>query len=146
MPAAPLNLFNSFVPNLALGGMNLNSDTLKVMLTNVAPVATNTVKANITEIAAEHGYSAGGSAVASSAYVVTANVGKLTGSNVVFTASGGTFGPFRYAVLYDDTATGDPLIGWMDFGSSITPASASGDSFSVQWDSVGGILTVQVGV
>jgi hypothetical protein len=54
------NKFNQFVEDLAKGKHNLNSDTLKVMLSNVAPVATNSIKSNLTDISAGNGYTAGG--------------------------------------------------------------------------------------
>jgi hypothetical protein len=57
---ASYNKLNLFVSDLAAKVHNLNSDTLKIMLTDVAPVATNTVKSNISEIAAGNGYTAGG--------------------------------------------------------------------------------------
>lgn len=137
---ATFNKFNSFVANLGLKVYNLNTDTLKVMLTNTAPAATNTVKADITEISAGNGYTAGGTAVGSNAYSQAAGVAKLTGNDVVFTASGGSIGPFRYAVLYDDTATNDELIGWWDYGSSVT--LTAGGTFTVDFSAVNGILTV----
>jgi hypothetical protein len=102
---------------------NLNSDALNIALTNTAPVNTNTVLANITQITAANGYSSGGTVVGSTAYSQTAGVGTLTGSDVTFTASGGNMGPFRYAVLYNATASGGPLIAWVDYGSSVTLAS-----------------------
>ena len=138
---ADFNKFQCFAQDVGRGVHNLNSNTLKVLLTNVAPVATNTVIANITEISAEHGYSAGGTALTGVAYSQTSGIGKLTASNVVFTASAGTFGPFRYAVLYNSTASGGPLIGWFDYGSSITPADT--DTFTVEWDANNGILTLE---
>lgn len=138
---ATFNKFNSFVANLGLKVYNLNTDTLKVMLTDTAPAATNTVKADITEISAGNGYTAGGTAVGSNAYSQTAGVAKLTGDDVVFTASGGSIGPFRYAVLYDDTATNDELIGWWDYGSSVT--LTAGGTLTVDFSAVNGILTVQ---
>jgi hypothetical protein len=55
----------------------------------------------------------------------------LTGTVVVFTALGGSFGPFRYVILYNDTATNDPLIGWWDYGSSIT--CNDGETFTVDF-------------
>lgn len=58
-------------------------------------------------------------------------------ADVVFTASG-SMGPFRYAILYDDTLTGDPLIGYWDYGSSIT--LASGETFTVDFDATTGVL------
>lgn len=57
---ATFNKFNAFVQDLTRKVHNLNSDTLKILLTNVAPVATNAVKADLTEIAAGNGYTAGG--------------------------------------------------------------------------------------
>lgn len=103
-----------------LGTAGSTADTCKVALTNTAPnVATNTVLADITEISAGHGYSAGG---ASATNVGSASGGTFTlsGTDIVFTASGGTIGPLRYAVLYDATASGGPLIAYWDYGSSIT--------------------------
>lgn len=107
------------------------------MLTNSAPVATNTNVSNLTDISAGNGYSAGGSAVPSNAYSQTSGTATLSGSNVVFTASGGTIGPFRYAVLYNNTASG-ALIGYWDYGSSVT--LNSGDTFTVNLSS--NILTL----
>lgn len=123
---------NNFVQDLGRGVHNLNSNTLKVMLTNSAPnAATHTVRADLTEISAGNGYSAGGATVASTAYSQTSGTGNLTGTDPIITASGGTIGAFRYAVLYNDTPTSpaDPLIGYWDYGSSIT--LADGESLTV---------------
>ena len=57
---AAFNKFNQFVGDVATKVHNLNSDVLKIALTDSAPVATNTVLANITQIAAANGYSSGG--------------------------------------------------------------------------------------
>jgi hypothetical protein len=111
-----------------------------VLLTLTAPVATNAVKGDLTEISAGNGYSAGGTAVGSTDYQQSSGTASLTGNDVVFTASGGTIGAFRYAVLYNDTPTSpaDPLIGWWDYGSSVT--LNSGDTFTVDFGA--SILTV----
>ncbi len=68
----------------------------------------------------------------------TGGVGKLVADDVVFTASG-AMGPFQYAILYDDTAASDELIGYWSYGSSIT--LASGETFTVDFDGTTGILT-----
>lgn len=138
MPA--FSKFNCFVEDLGRKVHNLHTDTLKVMLTNSAPSAANTVKADITEISAGSGYSAGGTAVASNAYSQTSGTAKLTGTDVTFTASGGSIASWRYAVLYNDTSTSDSLIGWWDYGSS--RVIASGESFPIDWDATNGILQV----
>lgn len=131
------NKFNAFVQEVGDGSINLNSDTLKIMLSNVTPVATNTLLADLTEITAHDGYSAGGTAVGSTAYSQSSGTGKLTGNAVVFTASGGTIGPFQYAVLYDSTPTSPlkPLIGWWDYGSAVT--LNAGETFTVASDTSG---------
>lgn len=138
---ASFNKFNSFVEALAEKVHNLGSDTLKVMLTNSAPIASNTVKANLTEISAGNGYTAGGSAVTISASSQTAGLYKLVGDDLTITASGGTIGPFQYVVLYNDTASNDELIGWWDYGSSIT--LLAGETITIDLDASNGILTIQ---
>lgn len=139
---AAFNKFDVFVENLAEKVHNLGADTLKVALTNSVPLATNTIFANITEIAAGNGYTAGGTATTISSSLQTSGVYKLTITDVVFTASGGTIGPFRYVVFYNDTPTSpvDPLIAYFDYGSSIS--LANGETFTVDFDSSAGVLTI----
>lgn len=138
---ASFNKFNSFVEALAEKKHDLGADTLKVLLTNTAPVATNSVKADLTEISAGNGYTAGGNTAAVTSSAQTSGTYKLVlGDPATFTASGGSIGPFRYAVLYNDTAASDELIGWWDYGSSIT--LADGESFAVDFDPTTGVLTL----
>lgn len=132
--------FQPFVEYLAEKVFNLGSDTLKVMLVNTAPVNTNGLKSDLTEISAGNGYTAGGTASTTSSSAQTSGTYKLVLADVVFTASGGSIGAFRYPVLYDDTATSDNLIGFWDYGSSIT--LADGETFTWDADATAGILTL----
>ncbi len=114
--------YQDFVEQLGKGIHLLHAagNTLKIALSNTAPnVATHAGLADITEIAAGNGYTAGGEDTQND-YTEAAGVGSCTGVDVVWTAAGGTIGPFRYVVLYNDTSTGDKLIGYWDYGSSIT--------------------------
>lgn len=129
--------FQRFVTDVAAGvhanALNADTDTLKVYLTNAAPnVATHQVKADLAEIAAGNGYTAGG-VDAQNAATTSAGIITVAGTDVTFTASGGTIGPFRYAVLYNDTpaSPADPLIQSWDYGSSIT--LNNGESFTVDF-------------
>ncbi len=120
---AAYNKFNVFVEDLMnkihdLFGSPIG-DSIKVMLVNSpVPVATNSVKLDLTEITAGNGYTAGGAAVPNPAGTRSAGTVTLAGDKIVWTAAGGTIGPFRYPVLYNDTpiAPADPLIGWWDYG------------------------------
>lgn len=130
---AAFNKYEVFTENLAEKVHDLDLDTLKVALTNTAPnAATHAVLADITELGAGNGYTAGGTDATSS----TSRSGGTTsvvGVDIVFTASGGSIGPFRYAVLYNDTPASplNPLIGWWDYGSSIT--LNTGETFTVDF-------------
>lgn len=140
---ATLTKYNQFTEDLAEKVHNLGADTLKVLLSNTAPNAsTHAVKADATEIGAGNGYTAGGTAAAISSSAQTAGVYKLVLADVTFTAAGGSIGPFRYAILYNDTPTSpaDPLIGYADYGSSVT--LADGESFLVDFDASTGALTL----
>jgi hypothetical protein len=137
---AAFSKFNSFVADVATKVHNLNSDTLKVMLTNTAPVATNTVKANITDLSTANGYTAGGAAAAFVSGAQTSGVYKLILSAPSWTASGGSIGPFEYAVLYNSTAASGNLIGWWDYGTALT--LTNGNTFTVSLDQTNGVLTI----
>ena len=138
---ASFNKFNSFVEALAEKKHNLGADTLKVLLTNTAPVATNSVKADLTEISAGNGYTAGGNTASVTSSAQTSGTYKLVlGDPATWTAGGGSIGPFQYAVLYNDTAASDELIGWWDYGSAVT--LADGESFAVDFDANTGVLTI----
>lgn len=138
---ATYNKFNQFTKDLIDGVHDMDAHTVKVMLSNTAPSASNSVKADITEITAGNGYTAGGTATTISTST-SSGTAKATATDVVFTASGGTIGPFRYVVIYNDTPTSpaDPLIGWYDYGSSIT--LNSGETFTTDFDGTNGYFTV----
>lgn len=139
---AVYNKFNRFAQDVLEAKHNFVSDVFKVMLTNVAPVAGNTVKADLTEIAAGSGYATGGNTV-STGVTLVGGLARVAGVTTVFTASGGTIGPFRYAALYNDTQTSPakPLVSWWDYGSAITLQPT--ETFTVNFDAVNGILDIQ---
>lgn len=139
---ATYNKFQVFVENVAEKVHNLGADTLKVLLTLTAPAATNGVKADLTEIAAGNGYTAGGNTPTISSSSHTTGTYKLVLADTVFTATGGSIADFRYAVLYNDTPTSpaDPLIGFWDYGSTVS--LAVGETFTVDFDATNGVLTI----
>lgn len=128
--------FQSFVEAMAHKVHNLGSDTLKVALTNVAPVNTNTVLANITEISYTN-CSARTLTVTYSAQ--SSGTYKLVIADKILTASGGDVGPFRYVAVYNDTATNDELISFFDYGSAITLHDT--ETFTLDFDGTNGLLT-----
>jgi hypothetical protein len=140
---AAYNKFNDFSEQLANGVQNFATDVYKVALSNTAPVATNTILSNITQISAGNGYTSGGSTTTITLAEVTGTT-TVSGTQVVFTASGGSIGPFRYVVLYNDTTTSPskPLVAWWDYGSSIT--LADGETFTVKFSNTtpGAIFTL----
>lgn len=137
---AAFNKFNSFTEALAEKVHNLGADTLKLLLTNTAPVATNTVRTDITQIAGGSGYTTGGNTITTTSSSQSAGVYKLVLADLVITATGGNVGPFRYVVICNETAANDELIGWYDYGSSITLADT--ETLTVDFDATNGVLQV----
>jgi hypothetical protein len=138
---AAFNKFLQFVEELAKKAHNLDTDTLRLALTNTAPTNTDTVFTPGSlhpPPAATNGYTSGGNTVAGQDAEQTAGTLTLSGNDSVFTASGGNLGPFRYVILWNDTHASDGLIGWWDYGSSIT--LADGETFTVDFGS--SILTL----
>lgn len=128
---AAFTKFQDFVERLGTKQHDLNGDTFKVFLTNEAPVAaSDTVKGDMAEITAQNGYPSGGTDIQNAA---TESGGTLTMTavDVTFTASGGSFGPFQYAVIYNDTNATKYLLGYYDYGSAVTVLD--GESFKVDF-------------
>ena len=130
---ATYNKFNAFVEHVAEGVHNLQTGALTVALTAAAnaPVATNTVLADLTQIAYTN-LSARVITVSSSSQ--TSGTYSLVPADLVLTASGAV-ATFRYVVIYNDTPTApaDPLICWYDHGSDVT--LANGETYTIDFGS-----------
>lgn len=143
---AAYNKFYDFTEQLALGVHDFDTDVYKIYLSNTTPSASaDAVKGDLAEIAAGNGYTAGGTATTITVAEVT-GVTTVSGTQVVFTASGGSIGPFQYAVLYNSsktiTAGAGPLVAWWDYTSPLT--LNSGETFTVKFSnaSPGAIFTL----
>lgn len=135
---AVFNHFQGFVGYLGLAAVNLNTDTFKVYLTNATPsAADDDVIGDLADLSTGGGYTAGGED-AQNAYSEASGTGTMTATDIVWTGSGGGFGPFIAAVLYDDTHASDILCGWWPYGSSVTVAA--GETFT--WDVGASVLTL----
>jgi hypothetical protein len=139
---AALVKYQNFVEDLIEGVHDFDAHVFKIMLSNAAPsAASHTMRTDAAEIGAGNGYASGGAATA----ITTSRTGgtaKVAASDVTFTAAGGSVGPFRYAILYNDTPTSpaDPLIAYWDYGASLT--LTDGNQFTVDFDATTGILTL----
>lgn len=108
-----------------------------VALSNTAPDAADAVLTDITEIAYTNLSSR---AVTTSTSAQTAGVYKLVCADLTLTASGNV-AAFRYIILYNDTATNDELIGWYDYGSSLSMVDT--DTLLIDFDGTNGVLTIE---
>jgi hypothetical protein len=138
---AAFNKYNSFADEISKGGHNLQTAVFKVALTNTAPSATDTTWSTGTYPApvAANGYTAGGNTLTTSSASTTSGTFKLVLADSTFTASGGSIGPARYAVIYNSSAS-NKLVGWYDYGSSITLLDT--ETLTVDFDASAGVLTI----
>jgi hypothetical protein len=126
---ATFNKFNAWAETM-VEAANLGSDQFVVALTNTLPTASNSVLADITQITYTNLSSRN---LTTSSSSQTSGTYTLVLADLVLTASGAV-GPFRYVVIYDDTVASpvvDPLVGWYDYGSSIS--LASGETFTIDF-------------
>ena len=139
---AAFNKFQDYVEQVNKGVHNWASHTFKAAFSNSAPTATMTVLSDITQIATAGGYTAGaGGGVTLDTVTLseTSGTAKVTIADEVFTATGASVGPFRYIMIYNDTATSptDALVCWYDYGSSITLADT--ETFTIDFDATNGL-------
>lgn len=139
---------NGMVEHLAKGYHgNLATATLKVALSNTAPGSESTpptgaettcILANVTEVSYTNCSSR---TLTTSSCTQTSGTLNLILADLVLTATGAV-GPFRYVYLYNSSSTTrtNALIGYYDYGSSVT--LASGDTFTIDLDNTNGVLTL----
>lgn len=131
--------FQDYAEQLNKAVHNWSTHTFKALLTNTAPSAADVGISTLTEISAGNGYSAGGMTLDSVTLSEASGTAKVTIADEVLTASGGSIGPFRYVVIYNDTATSpaDALVCYYDYGSSITLANT--ETFTIDFDATNGL-------
>lgn len=148
MPTSTFAFFHDFSEQVGRAKHDFGAHTFKAALTNTAPtVGTNTVLADITQIAATGGYTAGaggGYTLDGLTWTQSSNVTTLVITDEVITATGGSVGPFRYVIVYNDSATApvDALVGTLDYGSALTLADT--ETLTLDFNAGTGVLTSTV--
>lgn len=128
-----------FAEQVLRGVHNFGSHVFKAALTNTAPAASAAVLVDIAQVSGG-AYVAGGYQLDAVVLSETAGTAKVTIADEVITAAGGAIGPLRFAVVYNDTAAGKPLVGYVDYGSSVT--LGDGETLTLDFDPDAGVLTL----
>jgi hypothetical protein len=136
---ATYNKFQCFTEDCAESKHNFASHTFKILLTNVAPVATNTIRSELVEITAGNGYAAGGLSMTLLTSAQTSGVYRPIFQDQTLTATG-TIGPFRYIVVYNSTSATNPLVCWFDYNTSLT--LSTGEALLFDFDGVNGLFSL----
>lgn len=134
---ATFTKFQPFVEALAEKVHNLGSDQLTIALTNTAPNASDATLSQITEISYTNLSTRD---ITTSSSSQTSGTYKLVLADLTLTSTGGTTGPFRYVVVYNDTSASDNLVCYYDYGSALT--LQSGEALVVNFDGSAGALTI----
>jgi hypothetical protein len=132
MATSAWNKFNDFSEQLVRGVHDFDANTFKVVLvlSTDTPVVSDTILSNIDQVVNGGGYTTGGETTTITIAEVSGTT-TVSGTEIVWTGTGSGFGPFRYAVLYNDTAANDPLIAWFDYGSLISVGA--GETFTLRF-------------
>ena len=128
--------FQPFVEALAEKVHNLGSDQLVIALSATAPTNTWATLSQVSQVSYTN---LGSRNITTTSSAQTSGTYKLVLQDLTMAATGDV-ATFRYAILYNDTASNDELIGYYDYGSSIT--LANGESFTVDFDGSNGVLTL----
>lgn len=139
---AAFNKYFTFIDELSKGGHNLQTAVFKCALTNTAPTQASDTVWNTTVAPAPAqttGYTGGGNILTTTTAATSSGIFKLVLVDTIFTASGGSIGPFRYAILYNSSAS-NKSVGYYDYGSSITLQDT--ETLTVDFDAANGVFTI----
>ena len=130
-----IDAFKDFQGN-CVPDMDLKNDQFTIYLSNEAPiVATDSPKTDIANISEVNGYTETNLTTTWAETSGGSGIFRLANdADVSWTASGGSFGPFRYVVVYDNTITTplDLIVGYWDVGVATT--ITVGNKFTVDLD------------
>ena len=114
---------------LATKAIDFANDTFKLILMDTGFTFnkdTHALYADVSgsELASGNGYTTKGETLAgvSVSEDDTDDRAEITWNNETWTASGGAIGPTPGAIIIDETAANDPVVGYIDFGGEQTQA------------------------
>ena len=140
---AIFNKFEAFVEAITEKKHDLGTDTFYIQLLATEPSASaDAVETDLpADLSSGNGYTAGGlTAGTATGSAQTTGTYKLTIADLAITASGGSIGPFRYIVLLNNDAAAKNLIGYYDYGESLTLLDA--ETLTIDFDGSAGVLTL----
>jgi hypothetical protein len=131
-------IYNSFKKDIMSGGIDLDTDTIKVALvtsTYTPNIDTHTKFSDITNEVTGTGYTAGGVTL-SSVTVTQDNTNDLAYMDAADVSWASSTITARGAVIYKSTGTAStsPLVCYVDFGAD---KSSSSGTFQITWDAAG---------
>lgn len=141
--AETLNLYKPFMRTLLNKEVDLDSDSIKVMLVGGGYTPDASVHEYISDVTSEitgTNYIAGGAEIPNKSFKIEDGIGIFDADNVMWSALTAD-NDIRYGIIYDDTpesADAKPLIAYIDFGDPIPVPNAD---FEIIW-SPSGILRV----
>ena len=134
--ATPTKVY-SFALALGTKKHNLATDQLVVALTNTAPTTATTQLSDITQVSYTYCSTRN---ITTTSFTQSVGVSSLVLADLVLTASGGSIGPFQYVVVYNDTATNDEVICFIDYGTAVTVTD--GNTFTIDFTDSQQLLTI----
>ena len=146
MATGDVTIFEEVAEMIGEETFNFESDTLKLGLIDntTPPTAADATPRwgdySANEVSTAGGYTANGETLASVTYTEASGVATLDAANVSLSQDGSGFTDAYWGIIYDDTATNDEAIGFVELGG---PVSEQAGPVAINWNA-SGIMTVTV--
>lgn len=136
----PFNKFQNAVEDILKGVHDFSADNINIALTNTAPSATDLILSSISQIINGGGYTQGGYLLVNRALTEVTGTAKFDADDLTITATGAAIAEWQYAVIYNATAVGGPLLGWYDYNAKLN--LAQDESVTVRLDAANGMFSL----